>query len=164
MWVESRRGRTISMTCIASASLALWCDLEQAPVWHALCDAAKLLMAGYLCCAGCSIACDAELVLTGCTSAVPQDIIQSSTKGELQVAQLEQAARQMSAFAQSNRLKQLASLIVARTSPAEVWCPSNASSMAVYQRLVKGMGPYNDAFCACLLVTGWHCIQPMTAL
>ncbi len=38
----------------------------------------------------------------------------------MQVATLEAAARQMSAYAQSNRLKQLASLIVARTSPAEV--------------------------------------------
>lgn len=51
---------------------------------------------------------------------VLQDIIQHSAKGELHVAQLESAARQMSAYAQSNRLKQLASLIVARTSPAEV--------------------------------------------
>ena len=51
---------------------------------------------------------------------VVQDIIQHSAKGELHVAQLESAARQMSAYAQSNRLKQLASLIVARTSPAEV--------------------------------------------
>lgn len=42
----------------------------------------------------------------------------------MQVATLEAAARQMSAYAQSNRLKQLASLIVARTSPAEVRCPS----------------------------------------
>ncbi len=48
-----------------------------------------------------------------------QDIIQHSAKGELQVARLESAARQMSAFAQSNRLRQLASLMVARNSPAE---------------------------------------------
>lgn len=48
-----------------------------------------------------------------------QDIIQQSAKGELQVARLENAARQMSAFAQSNRMRQLASLMVARHSPAE---------------------------------------------
>lgn len=48
-----------------------------------------------------------------------QDIIQQSAKGELQVARLDSAARQMSAFAQSNRLRQLASLMVARNSPAE---------------------------------------------
>jgi len=47
------------------------------------------------------------------------DIIQQSAKGELQVARLDSAARQMSAFAQSNRLRQLASLMVARNSPAE---------------------------------------------
>lgn len=47
------------------------------------------------------------------------DIIQQSAKGELQVARLENAARQMSAFAQSNRLRQLASLMVARHSPAD---------------------------------------------
>lgn len=48
-----------------------------------------------------------------------QDIIQQSAKGELQVARLENAARQMSAFARSNRMRQLASLMVARHSPAE---------------------------------------------
>lgn len=58
-----------------------------------------------------------------------QDIIQSSAKGELQVAQLESAARQMSAYAQSNRLKQLASLIVARTSPAEVGDVANTPAI-----------------------------------
>ena len=53
-----------------------------------------------------------------------QDIIQQSGAQEMQVAQLETAARQMATFAQSNRLKQLASLIVARTSPAEVAPPA----------------------------------------
>ncbi len=35
------------------------------------------------------------------------------------MARLDSAARQMAAFAQSNRLRQLASLMVARNSPAE---------------------------------------------
>lgn len=47
------------------------------------------------------------------------DIIQQSAAGEVQVARLENAARQMSAFAQSNRLRQLASLLTAQHSPAE---------------------------------------------
>jgi hypothetical protein len=70
-----------------------------------------------------------------------QDIIQHSAKGELHVAQLETAARQMSAYAQSNRLKQLASLIVARTSPAEVQHATRSEHLAECKRVCKTWMP-----------------------
>ena len=60
-----------------------------------------------------------QLLITSVCVHWLQDIIQQSTKGEVQVARLDSAARQMAAFAQSNRLRQLASLMVARNSPAE---------------------------------------------